>query len=95
VRIELANPGIMRANMFVTATFYGLHGKLYSTVPSGAVLHLHDRDWVFVPVGNGEFRRTEVQGGRLVDGKQVILSGIAPGQQVVNNALALSAEGEQ
>lgn len=95
VRIDLVNPGIMRAGMFVTATFFGLHGKLYPTVPSGAVLHLHDRDWVFVPAGNGQFRRAEVQGGNFVDGRQVLLSGISPGQQVVNDALALSAETEQ
>ena len=95
VRIDLANPGMMRANMFVTATFYGLHGKAYATVPSGSVLHLHDRDWVFVPTGNGQFRRTEVHGGKLLDGQQVILSGIAPGTQVVNDALALSAESEE
>ncbi len=57
VRIQLANPGIMRVGMFVTATFYGLHGKKYANVPSGAVLHLHDRDWVFVPIGDGQFRQ--------------------------------------
>jgi cobalt-zinc-cadmium efflux system membrane fusion protein len=85
----------MRANMFVTATFYGLHGKVYPTVPSGAVLHLHDRDWVFVPIDNGQFRRTEVHGGKFVNGQQLILSGISPGTKVVNDALALSAEGEQ
>ncbi len=95
VRIELANPGIMRSGMFVTATFYGLHGRKYASVPSGAVLHLHDRDWVFVPTGNGEFRRTEVTAGKIADGKQNILSGISPGQQVVNDALALNAEYEQ
>jgi membrane fusion protein, heavy metal efflux system len=95
VRIQLANPGIMRAGMFVTATFYGLHGKIYATVPSAAVLHLHDRDWVFVPVGNSQFRRTEVQGGKIFDGQQVILAGISPGQQLVANALALNAESGQ
>jgi cobalt-zinc-cadmium efflux system membrane fusion protein len=95
VRIELSNPGIMRAGMFVTATFYGLHGHVYAIVPSEAVLHLHDRDWVFIPAGSGQFRRTEVQGGKLINRHQIILSGISPGQQVVNNALALSAESEQ
>lgn len=95
VRIELANPGIMRSGMFVTGTFFGLHGQVHATVPSGAVLHLHDRDWVFVPAGDKQFRRTEVSAGRIVDGKQDILSGISPGQKVVNNALALSAEGDQ
>jgi membrane fusion protein, heavy metal efflux system len=95
VRIELANPGIMRAGMFVTATFYGQHGRRYALVPSGAVLHLHDRDWVFVPAGDGQFRRTEVTGGKTIAGKQEVTAGIKPGQQVVNDALALNAEAEQ
>lgn len=95
VRIELANPGIMRSGMFVTATFYGQHGRLFASVPSGAVLHLHDRDWVFVPAGPGQFRRTEVTGGKIVDGKQELTAGLSPGQQVVNDALALNAEAGQ
>ncbi len=95
VRIQLSNPGIMRAGMFVTATFYGLHGKTYATVPSDAILHLHDRDWVFVPTGDGQFRRTEVQGGKISGGQQVILSGISPGMQIASNALALNAESGQ
>jgi len=95
VRIVLANPGMMRAGMYVTATFYGLRGRFHAMVPSGAVLHLHDRDWVFVPVNNQEFRRTEVSAGRILDGQQEILSGIAPGAKVASDALALSAESEQ
>ncbi len=95
VRIQLPNPGIMRAGMFVTATFYGLHGHEYASVPSAAIMHLHDRDWVFVPIGNGQFRRTQVDGGKIADGKQDVMSGISPGQQVVNDALALNSEGEQ
>lgn len=95
VRIALANPGIMRAGMFVTAAFYGLEGRTYANVPSGAVLHLHDRDWVFVPIANGAFRRTEITAGKITDGKQDVLSGISPGQKVVANALALNAESEQ
>lgn len=95
VRIQLANPGMMRTGMFVTATFYGLHGHAYASVPSAAVLHLHDRDWVFVPIANGQFRRTQVEGGKITGGQQDVLSGISPGQQVVNDALALNAESEQ
>ena len=95
VRVVLNNPGIMRSGMFVTATFYGQHGRIYATVPATAVLHLHDRDWVFVPARQGQFRRTEVTAGRIIDGTQDVLSGIAPSQQVVNDALALSAESEQ
>ena len=95
VRIELTNPGMMRAGMFVTATFYGLHGKTYATVPAGAVLHLHDRDWVFVPVGSGTFRRTEVTGGKIAGGLQEVTAGLSPGQAVVNDPLALDSESQQ
>ncbi len=95
VRIALANPGIMRSGMFVTATFHGLHGRVFASVPSGAVLHLHDRDWVFVPDGPGRFRRTEVAAGKIAGGMQEVMSGISPGQQVVSDALALNSESEQ
>jgi membrane fusion protein, heavy metal efflux system len=95
VRIELANPGVMRAGMFVTATFYGLQGRTYAVIPSSAILHLHDRDWVFLPIENEAFRRTEVMAGKITDGQQDVLSGISPGQQVVSNALALNAESAQ
>jgi membrane fusion protein, heavy metal efflux system len=95
VRIVLSNPGMMRAGMFVTATLYGQHGRVYASVPSSAILHLHDRDWVFVPAGPGQFRRVEITSGKTTDGEQDVISGLTPGQQVVRNALALSAEGEQ
>jgi membrane fusion protein, heavy metal efflux system len=95
VRIELQNPGLMRAGMFVTATFYGQQGRTYATVPTGAVLHLHDRDWIFVPIGDGRFRRTEVTASKIAGGTQDIVAGLSPGEQVVNNALALHSESEQ
>jgi cobalt-zinc-cadmium efflux system membrane fusion protein len=81
--------------MFVTATFYGQHGRIYARVPTGAILHLHDRDWVFVPIGDGKFRRTEVTAGKIIAGTQNIVTGVPPGQQVVSNALALNSESEQ
>jgi cobalt-zinc-cadmium efflux system membrane fusion protein len=95
VRIEIRNPGMMRAGMFATATFYGLHGREYATVPSTALLRLHDRTWLFVPAGNGTFRRTEVTGTQTVGNLQQVASGIKPGDQVVNDALALQAESQQ
>jgi cobalt-zinc-cadmium efflux system membrane fusion protein len=95
VRIVLRNPGIMRAGMFATATFYGKHGRMAASIPTSAVLHLHDRDWVFTASGNGEFRRTEITTGKVTGDMQDVLSGIAPGQQVVRDALSLSAEAEQ
>jgi len=95
VRIEMANPGMMRAGMFVTATFYGLHGQSHAEIPSSAVLHLHDRDWVFVPGPDNQFQRREVTSGKSGDGTQIVLSGIAAGQQVVKDALALNSESDQ
>ncbi len=95
VRIQLNNPGMMRSGMFVTATFYGQHGHEYASVPSAAMIHLHDRDWVFVPEGSGQFRRQEVAGGRVFGNEQEVRSGVQPGEKVVAQALALQAESEQ
>jgi cobalt-zinc-cadmium efflux system membrane fusion protein len=92
VRIEVANPGILKLGMFVTATFVSRNVQVHALVPASAVLHLHDRDWVFVPAGDGRFRRVEVHTGNTLYGnKQEILSGINPGQQVVSNVLQLEA----
>jgi membrane fusion protein, heavy metal efflux system len=96
VRIEVANPGFLKLGMFATATFTSKDKVKLAAVPSNAVLHLHDRDWVFVPVGGSRFKRTEVRAGRMVGvNQQEILSGIAPGQQVVTNALLLETAGIQ
>jgi cobalt-zinc-cadmium efflux system membrane fusion protein len=92
VRIELANPGILKLGMFVTATFASRNKEAHAVVPTAAILHLHDRDWVFVPAGGNKFRRVEVQSGDMLAGnRQEILSGINPGQQVVSNVLQLEA----
>ena len=96
VRIEVHNPGILRLGMFVTATFSSRKKATYTVVPSNAVLHLHDRDWVYLPVGGNQFKRTEVHAGNMLDGnRQEILSGLNPGQQVVTNALLLETAGNQ
>ncbi len=96
VRIEVANPGILRLGMFVTATFAGKKEMTYAAVPADAVLHLHDREWVYVPAGGNQFRRTEVRTGQMLsDGRQQILSGLQPGQQVVTHALLLETAGNQ
>lgn len=96
VRLEVENAGHLRFGMFVTATFHGLEKQIRAVVPADAVLHLHDRDWVYAPAGNNEFRRIEVQGGNMLPGNmQEIISGIQPGQQVVANALVLQSTVEQ
>jgi len=94
VRIEVPNPGILKIGMFVNATFASKQLQTRTAVPATAVLHLHDRDWVFVPVENAknQFKRTEVRGGAMLPGgKQELLSGLEPGRQVVSNALNLES----
>jgi membrane fusion protein, heavy metal efflux system len=90
VRLEVENPGLLRFAMFVTATFHGQVEQRRASVPATAILHLHDREWVYVPAENGSFRRVEVVGGNTLPGNmQEIISGIKPGDQVVANALVL------
>jgi membrane fusion protein, heavy metal efflux system len=96
VRIEVKNPGMMRIGMFATATFYGKQAEMHATVPASAILHLHDRDWVYSPLGNGHFKRVGVVSGRMLPNKQQeVVSGIKPGDQVVTNALDLQNTVEQ
>jgi membrane fusion protein, heavy metal efflux system len=99
VRIEVPNPGFLKLGMFVTASFQSLKKEHFTLVPAPAVLHLHDRDWVFVPAGDNKFRRVEVKTGNMVGDKQEILAAIEnskqvpfqSGQQVVSNVLQLEA----
>jgi membrane fusion protein, heavy metal efflux system len=97
VRIQVDNPGtLMRIGMFATATIRGKTQQTHAQVPATAVLHLHDRDWVYVPAGDAKFRRVSVQGGDMLPGNmQEIRSGINAGQQVVSNALALQNTADQ
>ena len=96
VRIEVRNPGLMRPGMFVTATFHGERKETRAAVPATAILHLHDRDWIYVPEKDKQFRRIEVIGGDMLPGgMQEVVSGIAPGQQVVANALEFQNTVEQ
>jgi cobalt-zinc-cadmium efflux system membrane fusion protein len=90
VRLEVDNPGLMRFGMFVTATFHGATTEKHASVPAAAILHLHDREWVYVPTGSGRFRRVEVAGGNMLPGSlQEVIAGIKPGSQVVANALVM------
>jgi cobalt-zinc-cadmium efflux system membrane fusion protein len=93
VRIEIPNPGgILKLGMFVNAIFESKTREKHAVVSADAILHLHDRDWVFVPAGNKQFKRVEVHAGKMLPGNmQELLGGIDPGQQVVSNVLQLEA----
>ena len=92
VRIEVPNPGILKMGMFVTATFESKTKVAHAVVPADAVLHMHDRDFVFVPAGEKTFKQVEVQAGDVLPGnRQEILSGLDAGQKVVAQVLLLDA----
>jgi cobalt-zinc-cadmium efflux system membrane fusion protein len=92
VRIELPNPGFLKLGMFATAALDSKKNEAFAVVPANAILHLHDREWVFVPAGGNHFRRVEVHGGDMLPGdRQEVLSGISPGQPVVSNVLQLES----
>ena len=96
VRLEVKNPGMLRVGMFASATFYGKQLETHSAVPASAILHLHDREWVYTPLGNGHFKRVEVVSGNMLpNNQQEIVSGIKPGDQVVSNALEVQNTVEQ
>jgi len=98
VRLEVQNPGMLRIGMYGTATFYGHKKEARATVPATAVLHLHNRNWVYVAMGGGRFRPVQVVAGKMLPStpsqKQEIISGLEPGQQVVANALLFQATAE-
>jgi cobalt-zinc-cadmium efflux system membrane fusion protein len=96
VRVEVANPGVLRLGMFVTATFHGQTSQSHAVVPASAILHLHDREWVYQPAGADRFQRVEVVSGEMLPNHmQELVSGLEPGQRVVSNALVLQNTVEQ
>jgi membrane fusion protein, heavy metal efflux system len=96
VRIEVRNPGLMRIGMFVNATFQGQKSEMHTIVPATAILHLHDQDWVFVPTADKKFQRVEITAGATLPGNmQEVITGLKPGTQVVQKALALENAAEQ
>jgi cobalt-zinc-cadmium efflux system membrane fusion protein len=97
VRIQLPNTShVMRAGMYVTASFRSREPLKRIVVPASAVVHLHDQDWVYTKEGDGRFRRVPLQlGPALSDGSQQVISGLKPSDQVVLNALQFSSAVEE
>jgi cobalt-zinc-cadmium efflux system membrane fusion protein len=96
VRIEIDNRGrVLRSGMFVTATFKSTKPQERIVVPTSAVIRMHDKDWVFVPLGGKQFRRQEVQlGPVLPDGVQEVAAGLNSESRVVVSALQFSSASE-
>jgi cobalt-zinc-cadmium efflux system membrane fusion protein len=97
VRIQVSNPDkLLRIGMFATATLEGSKAEQHTAVPSGAVLQLHDRSYVYVPTSNGNFKRVQVKTGATLPGNLIVIeAGLGTGQQVVGNALDLENTADQ
>ncbi|GAA3757123.1 efflux RND transporter periplasmic adaptor subunit [Terriglobus aquaticus] len=92
VRIQVNNPdNLLRIGMFATATFHGKNAHAAAVIPSTAVLHLHDRDFVYMPSNaSGTYRRVNVHVAQTMpDGNVEISSSLNAGDQVVSNPLEL------
>jgi hypothetical protein len=76
-------------------TFTEQQAQTVMTIPSSAVVRLHDKAWVFTPAGGQRFRRTEIRAGRDQQGMQEVVSGLRPGERVVANALQFSGAADQ
>ena len=96
VRIELDNPGrLMRSGMFVTAKLQSRKRLERPVLTTSAIVRLHDKNWVFMPLGGNRFRKIEVQTGPPPgDNLQQILWGVKIHDKVVANALQFSSASE-
>ena len=92
VRIQVPNPDtLLRIGMFATATFHGKNAHTAAVIPGTSVLHLHDRDFVYMPSNDtGTFHRVTVHVAQtLPDGTVEVSSGLNSGDQIVSNPLEL------
>jgi membrane fusion protein, heavy metal efflux system len=97
VRLELPNAdGMLRPGMFASVVFTSQQSERQAQLPQSAVLRLHDKDWVFMPVGDHRFRRIEIRAGIVArNGAQQVVAGLQPGDRVVANALEIAGASEQ
>jgi cobalt-zinc-cadmium efflux system membrane fusion protein len=97
VRIQVANPqGLLRIGMFATGALQGSKPQQETAVPSGAVLQLHDRSYVFEPAGDATFKRVQIKTGATLPGNLLVVeAGLNVGQRVVGNALDLENTADQ
>lgn len=91
VRLELANKELdLRPGMYASVTLSSDLGTRVQ-VPAAAVVYTGPRRLVFVDIGGGRFRPTEVQVGTESNGMYEVLGGIAPGDQVATSGVFLIA----
>jgi Cu(I)/Ag(I) efflux system membrane fusion protein len=87
IRISLANPGgRVKPGMFATAQLETAVTESAVLVPRDAVMHSGSHAMVFVDEGAGAFRARQVVVGADMGGRTQVLSGLQPGERVVQRA---------
>lgn len=90
-RLELANKQHdLRPGMYARVELASDLGPRVQ-VPAGAVVYTGPRRLVFVDLGGGRFRPTEVRVGAEADGVYEVLSGLHPGDVVATSGVFLIA----
>ena len=86
VRFDFANPEMkLKPGMFANVELE-TEGARGVTVPESAVIDTGERQVVFVSLGGGRFEPREVALGVRSEGRALVLSGVAAGEQVVVKA---------
>ena len=84
VRVELSNPHLrFKPGMFAQLRLQGARPENVLLIPAEAVIRSGTRSLVIAALEGGRFQPVEIETGREVDGKTVILKGLSAGQQVV------------
>ncbi|HSJ09383.1 MAG TPA: efflux RND transporter periplasmic adaptor subunit [Longimicrobiales bacterium] len=87
IRISLANPGgRVKPGMFATAQLETAVTESAVLVPRDAVMHSGSHAMVFIDEGAGVYRARQVVVGADMSGRTQILSGLQPGERVVQRA---------
>jgi hypothetical protein len=91
VRLEIANKELdLRPGMYASVALSSDLGNRVQ-VPTAAVIYTGPRRLVFVDLGSGRFRPTEVQVGIESNGTYEVLSGLSPGETVATSGVFLIA----
>ena len=91
LRLELPNPGLaLRPDMYANVTIRVERGERL-VVPFSAVLHAGERSFVFRALGDGRFEPRAVEVGLRTGELVEILSGLEPGEEVVQSGTFLIA----
>ena len=85
-RVVVSNTnGVLKPGMYATVRL-ATPSRSALTVPNAAVLRTGDRNVVFVDMGQGQLKPSDVELGRTAGDYTEVLAGLEPGQRVVTSA---------